>query len=153
MSLKCTTRTPEQNHPQLIKQIIRILFVLNPSPQLFIIGFYVVVFLHHEEVVRLYQASYIRELFRMLTDGTDRKLNSHVDIIPGRIARNAKLSVDFLIQRFDGNINVTRTNHSFKQIQLNQIMNLLIQERLRISRRRAIQVGGAVIVQIPKNIL
>ena len=59
----------------LIKQIIRILFVLNPSPQLFIIGFYVVVFLHHEEVIRLYQASYIREFFRMLANGTDRKLN------------------------------------------------------------------------------
>ena len=120
----------------LIKQIIRILLVLNPSPQLFIIGFYVVVFLHHEEVIRLYQTSYIRELFRMLANGTDRKLNSHVDIIPGWITWNAKLCVDFLIQCFDGNINVTRTNHSVKQIRFNQIMNLLIQERLRISRRR-----------------
>lgn len=83
--------------PQLIKQIIRILFVLNPSPQLFIIGFYVVVFLHHEEVIGLYPASYIRELFRMLANGADRKFNSHVDIIPGRITRNAKFGVDFLI--------------------------------------------------------
>ena len=89
----------------LIKQIIRILFVLNPSPQLFIIGFYVVVFLHHEEVVRLYPASYIRELFLMLANGADRKLNSHVDIIPGMITRNAKLGIDFLIQCFVGNIN------------------------------------------------
>ena len=89
----------------LIKQIIRILLVLNPSPQLFIIAFHVVVFLHHEKVIGLYLASYIRELFRMLANGTDRKLNSHVDISSRRITRNAKLCVDFLIQCFDGNIN------------------------------------------------
>ena len=135
----------------LIKQIIRILFVQNPSPQLFIIGFYVVVFPHHEEVIRLYPASYIRELFRMLANGADRKLNSHVDISSRRITWNAKLGVDFFIQRFDGNINVASANYPVKQIRFNQIMNLLILKRLRISRRRAIKLSGAVIVQISKN--
>ena len=60
---------------------------------------------HHEEVIRLYQTSYIRELFRMLANGTDRKLNSHVDISSRRITWNAKLCVDFLIQCCDVNNN------------------------------------------------
>ena len=70
----------------LIKQIIRILFVLNPSPQLFIIGFYIVIFLHHEEVIGLYQTSYIREFsgcWRTALIGR----STPIYIIPGRKAK------------------------------------------------------------------
>ena len=64
----CTNLQP------LIKQIIRILFVLNPSPQLFIIGFYAVVFLHDEEDIFLHHLSYLRESFRLPTNDTDLKM-------------------------------------------------------------------------------